>query len=164
MSPAKAFLDNNDGPSQIGIGSNGDVAEQIGGLDGLGVRGISGGGELSTGDDFIIGTTVRDEFVGASNCDDDDDEDKNVRPSLLWLIPVDGNDFGEHFIRDSFILLNLPESGLIDGAPSSIERRDFVSSIDANATNRSKPELTRSCQCDSSSPSSIPTEMEMFNC
>lgn len=56
-------------------------------------------------------------------------------------------------------MMGLPESGLIDGAPSSIDRRDFVSSIDANATNLSKPELTRSCQC-SSSPSSIPMKEE----
>lgn len=49
----------------------------------------------------------------------------------------------------------MPESGLVDGAPSSIDRRDFVNSIDANATKRSNPELTRSCQCDSSSASSM---------
>lgn len=58
-----------------------------GGLDvGLGVRGISGGGELSStsaGDVFMIGTTVRSKLVGPSICDDDDDDDKNVRPSLL---------------------------------------------------------------------------------
>lgn len=48
----------------------------------------------------------------------------------------------------------MPESGLVDGAPSSIDRLDLVNSVDANATKRSKPELTRSCQCDSSSPTS----------
>lgn len=56
------------------------------GDDGLGVRGSSDGGGLSmasTGEDFIIGTIVRNAFVGASSCDDDDDDDKNVRPSLL---------------------------------------------------------------------------------
>lgn len=116
-----------------------------GGLDdGLGVLGMSGGGGLSStsaGDVFIIGTTVRIKLVGASSCEDDDDDDRNVRPSLLWL---------------------MPESGLVDGAPSSIDRRDLVNSFDANATKRSKPELMRSCQCDSSSPSSIqirPDEM-----
>lgn len=51
-----------------------------GGLaDGDGVRGNSDNGGLSTGDDF--GTTVR--ISGPSSCDDDDEDDRNVRPSLL---------------------------------------------------------------------------------
>lgn len=53
----------------------------------------------------------------------------------------------------------MPESGdvlqLFDGPASSIDRRVLSSSVEANATKRSKPELTRSCQWDSSSgPSS----------
>uniref|UniRef100_A0A182JTB4 Uncharacterized protein n=1 Tax=Anopheles christyi TaxID=43041 RepID=A0A182JTB4_9DIPT len=39
-----------------------------------------------------------------------------------------------------------------DGGASSFERRVLSSSVDANATKRSNPELTRSCQLDSSSP------------
>lgn len=119
--------------------------------DGLGVRGSpaseNGGGlsPISAGDDLISGTVFCiDPQTGGSwsSCDEDDDEDRNARLSLLllWL---------------------MPESGLVfrlcvDGGapPSSIERRVLVSSVDANATSRSKPELTRSCQWDSSSPTS----------
>lgn len=67
----------------------GDSEEYIigGGLaDGDGVRGSSDSGGLSrasAGDDFSMGTTVRNRFVGASNCDEDDDDDRKVRPSLL---------------------------------------------------------------------------------
>uniref|UniRef100_A0A182X1X6 Uncharacterized protein n=1 Tax=Anopheles quadriannulatus TaxID=34691 RepID=A0A182X1X6_ANOQN len=39
-----------------------------------------------------------------------------------------------------------------DAGASSFERRVLSSSVEANATNRSNPELTRSCQLDSSSP------------
>lgn len=53
----------------------------------------------------------------------------------------------------------MPESGEVvqlvdDGGASSFERRVLSNSVDANATKRSKPELTRSCQLDSSSPTS----------
>lgn len=122
--------------------------------EGLGVRGSpaseNGGGlsPISAGDDLISGTVccVDPQPIETggnwSSCDEDDDEDRNARLSLLllWL---------------------MPESGLVfrlcvDGGapPSSMERRVFVSSVEANATSRSKPELTRSCQWDSSSPTS----------
>lgn len=63
----------------------GDCEYSMGGglADGDGVRGNSDNGGLSTGDDFIIGTTVRNIFVGPSSWDDDDDDERNVRPSLL---------------------------------------------------------------------------------
>lgn len=54
--------------------------------DGDGVRGNSDNGGLSngsTGDDFMMGTTLPKIFVGASSWDEDDDDDRNVRPSLL---------------------------------------------------------------------------------
>lgn len=67
------------------------------------------------------------------------------------------------------VLLNtfcvIPESGdallLGCGGPtSSMDRRVLSSSVEANATSRSNPELTRSCQCDSSSaPSSMLHEL-----
>lgn len=119
------------------------VLYNIGGLselsDGLGVRGGNSFG--SAGDDLIMGTVVFSKFTepdaGKSRWDDDDDDERNVRPSLC-VIPESGD------------VLRL----LLDGPASSIERRVLSSSVEANATSLSKPELTRSCQCDSSSGTS----------
>lgn len=118
------------------IGGLSDVSE------GLGVR----GGKLSigsAGDDLMMGTVVfrwwlAEPFGGMSRCDDDDEEERNVRPSVLCVIPESGD------------VLRL----LLDGPASSMERRVLSNSVEANATSRSKPELTRSCQCDSSSGTS----------
>lgn len=75
---------------------------------------------------------------GTSNCEEDDEDDRKVRLWSLWLMPESGE------------VVQLVD----EGGASSLERRVLSSSVDANATNRSKPELTRSCQLDSSSPTS----------
>lgn len=129
-----------------------------GGLDeGLGVRGnpTSESGGLSTGsagEDLMIGTIC---FImpplllllplpalpllgGTSSCEEDDEDDRKVRLWSLWLMPESGD------------VVQLVD----EGGASSLDRRVLSSSVDANATNRSKPELTRSCQLDSSSPTS----------
>lgn len=137
-----------------------------GGLDdGLGVRGspTSDSGGLSTGsagDDLMIGTTC---FIipplllllplpalillgGTSSCDEDDEDDKKVRLWSLWLMPESGE------------VVQLVD----EGGASSLDRRVLSSSVDANATNRSNPELTRSCQLVSSSPTSSLIDLQFY--
>lgn len=75
---------------------------------------------------------------GTSSCDEDDEDDRKVRLWSLWLMPESGE------------VVQLVD----EGGASSFDRRVLSSSVDANATNRSNPELTRSCQLDSSSPTS----------
>lgn len=75
---------------------------------------------------------------GTSSCDEDDDDDRKVRLWSLWLMPESGE------------VVQLVD----EGGASSFDRRVLSNSVDANATKRSKPELTRSCQLDSSSPTS----------
>lgn len=55
---------------------------------------------------------------------------------LLWVIPESGE------------VLQLIDDGTMS---VSIERRVLSNSVEAKATRRSKPELTRCCQCVSSS-------------
>lgn len=139
-------IGNNGGVAGDGDGVRGSPASDKGGLS------ITSGGEV-----FIIGTvsihfvlSLRrslklldrpvvdpDPVTTISSWDDDDEDERNVRVSLLLPCVI-------------------PESGdvlqLTDGAVSfSIERRVLSNSVEANATNLSKPELIRSCQCDSSS-------------
>lgn len=115
----------------------------------------SDSGGLSTGsagEDLMIGTMC---FImpplllllplpaltllgGTSSCDEDDEDDRKVRLWSLWLMPESGE------------VVQLVD----EGGASSFDRRVLSSSVDANATNRSNPELTRSCQLDSSSPTS----------
>lgn len=128
-----------------------------GGLDdGLGVRGspTSESGGLSTGsagEDLIIGTTcfirplltllplpALELLGGTSSCEEEDDDERKVRLWSLWLIPESGE------------VVQLVD----DGGASSLDRRVLSNSVEANATSRSNPELTRSCQLDSSSPTS----------
>lgn len=75
---------------------------------------------------------------GTSSCDEDEEDDRKVRLWSLWLMPESGE------------VVQLVD----EGGASSFDRRVLSSSVDANATNRSNPELTRSCQLDSSSPTS----------
>lgn len=113
----------------------------------------------SAGDDFIIGTIC---FIrpllptllplpalallgGTSSCEEEDDDDRKVRLWSLWLMPESGE------------VVQLVD----DGGASSFERRVLSSSVDANATNRSNPELTRSCQLDSSSPTSSVVTLQL---
>uniref|UniRef100_A0A2M4DIP6 Putative conserved secreted protein n=1 Tax=Anopheles darlingi TaxID=43151 RepID=A0A2M4DIP6_ANODA len=86
---------------------------------------------------------------GTSNCDEDEDEERKVRLWSLWLIPLSGD------------VVQLAE----DAGASSFDRRVLSSSVEANATKRSNPELTRSCQLDSSSPttSSFCAKEESFS-
>lgn len=103
-------------------------------LVGDGVRGTptSDNGGLSMGSDndvFIFNAIDLCKCVDIeSRCDDDDDDDRNRLLSIL-LIPESGD------------VLQLVEPG----PASSIDRRVLSSSVDANATSRSNPELTRSC-------------------
>lgn len=66
--------------------------------------------------------------------------DRNVRAAsellLLWVMPESGD------------VLQLIDAGTVS---PSMERRVLSSSVLAKATRRSKPELTRCCQWDSSS-------------
>ncbi|KAI9579627.1 hypothetical protein GQX74_000415 [Glossina fuscipes] len=97
---------------------------------GLGVRGkpISDKGGLS----IAVGSTGDEHRFNAV--------DRNVRDAsellLLCVIPESGE------------VLQLIDDGTVS---VSIERRVLSNSVEANATKRSKPELTRCCQCVSSS-------------
>lgn len=75
-----------------------------------------------------------------SNCDDVDEVERNVRAAsellLLWVMPESGD------------VLQLMDEGTVS---LSMERRVLSNSVDAKATKRSNPELTRCCQCVSSS-------------
>lgn len=75
---------------------------------------------------------------GTSSCEEEDDDDKKVRLWSLWLIPESGE------------VVQLVD----EGGASSLDLRVLSNSVEANATSRSNPELTRSCQLDSSSPTS----------
>lgn len=106
---------------------------------GLGVcGGLLFSDTASLGDAFGIGIIDFVTTSDASSCDVDDVDEVLLR--TLWIIPESGE-----ALR------------LGCGPTSSMERRVLsISSVEANATNRSKPELTRSCQCVSSSaPSSV---------
>uniref|UniRef100_A0A182N558 Uncharacterized protein n=1 Tax=Anopheles dirus TaxID=7168 RepID=A0A182N558_9DIPT len=110
-------------PPAIGLVAVG-CPNSSGGLDvGLGVR----GSPTSDSGGLSTGSAGDDFMIGTMN----------VRLWSLWLMPLSGE------------VVQLAEDG---GTSTSFERRVLSSSVDANATSRSNPELTRSCQLDSSSP------------
>lgn len=89
-------------------------------------------------------------LMGKSSCDDVDEVDRNVRAAsellLLCVIPESGD------------VLQLIEEGTVS---VSMERRVLSNSVEANATKRSNPELTRCCQWVSSS-AAITSSIQIF--
>lgn len=79
-------------------------------------------------------------LIGKSSCDEVDEVERNVLAAsellLLCVIPESGE------------VLQLMEEGTVS---VSIDRLVLSSSVEANATKRSNPELTRCCQWLSSS-------------